>query len=149
MKNLILILLFIFSARTSFGQACGIYRINYVGQIVSNSNNIIKIKLPNTFYLHSKETEDSKLDFLTSELDEGNFNIEIRSHLTSIYSNSQKLKETYKSKRSSIPIILILENNGQLTEKIIIIDWNQVEISIINDEKLGNLFKVDLGKITF
>jgi len=147
MRTLITLLILISSAQITFGQACGKYRINYVGEIVSESINVIKIKLPSTFYLHSNRLEEKKLDFFEIELENDKFNIEIYSHLTSIYSSIERLKAVYQSKREGIPITLISENNGVIEETKTEISWEDIDIKIIDDDGFGTLFQLDLGEI--
>tara|TARA_R100000935_G_C2708216_1_gene113009 strand:- start:95 stop:550 length:456 start_codon:yes stop_codon:yes gene_type:complete len=150
LRNLILILILAFSAQKISAQACGIYRINYVGEFVTQTESIKKIKLPTIMYLHNLEKEDSELAFVETDLIEGKIDAKIRSQLTShLYSKAEYLKEFYKSKRKGFPIILFLKNNGKTTEKIIEISWDKAELKMVDDDGFGDLFQIDLGKVAW
>lgn len=131
----------------TFGQACGMYRINYVGEVKTELNDIKKIKLPTTMFLHNLEMDNSKLAFIEINLNDGEFDFETKSHLTShLYSDAQKLKEYFQSKRKSIPIILISEKDGIVTEKKYAINWEQINMKMIDDDGFGILFQLNLGE---
>lgn len=127
LRNLIIILILIISVQNVVGQACGIYRINYSGNFETEFSVIKKIKLPTTMFLHKLELENSELAFIETELKDGEFYVETKSHLTShLYSDGQDLKKYYQSIREYFPIFLILEKDGIITEQRINISWEKV-----------------------
>ena len=132
----------------TFGQACGIYRINYIGEVKTEETDIKKIKLPTTRFLHNLEMENSELAFIEINFDDEKFEVKTKSHLTSqLYSNAEKLKEFLQSKNESIPIIFVLEKNGIITEMRTEIYWRNTSMEIIDDDGFGTLFQFNFGEI--
>ena len=129
-------------------QACGIYRLNCEGVITSELDNTIKIKLPTTMFLHNLELENSDLAFMETEVKDGKFYVETKSHLTShLFSKGQNLKEYYMTKRNFFPVILISEKNGVTTETRVDISWNNVNFYTVKDRGFGNAFAIKFNEI--
>lgn len=149
MSAISILLLIASFVQVTFGQACGIYRIQYTGEITSQSSAVKTIKLPSTLFLHNLESKNSKLAFIEFQVDNEKIDAHVKSHLTShLYSDSQKLKAFYKSKQTSFPIILILEKNGNTLKKRIKINWDEIDITFVDDERFGNLIQLHLKKIS-
>ncbi len=143
MKRIVILLIFIFTIQSSFGQACGIYRIKYVGNIKSDSIKIKKIKLPTIKFLHGLDEE-----FIENKPSANEFDIEIRSHLTShLYTNAESLLNLYKVKRKTLPILITVIENGKNREIQLELSWNNVKIKKIEDQNFGNLFELNLNDI--
>jgi hypothetical protein len=87
MKRLLIMTLFCLASQFSYGQACGIYRIEYVGNIAPTDRGNVKIYLPTTMFLHGVEKEKSEIAFIDTTLTNSLFKIEIGSHLTTSYSD--------------------------------------------------------------
>lgn len=68
---------------TSFSQACGIYRIKYVGKIESKTHKIKKIKLPSIMFLHNAVDRNENVAFIEVDINGDEINKETASHLTS------------------------------------------------------------------
>ncbi len=149
MKKIIILIFLSLTIPFSFGQACGIYRINYVGNIKSESLKIEKIKLPTIQFLHGLEDENSEKPFTEIEFTNNQINAELRSHLTShLYGKSENLLKFYKTKRESIPIIIIVVENGIKREIRTELTWNNIQITELKDDRFGNLFKLNLNEIS-
>ncbi len=137
-----------FTIQYSFGQACGTYRIKYVGKIKSESQKIEKVKLPTIEYLHGLEEENSEKGFIEIKPISNEINIKLDSHLTShLYEKTENLLKFYKTKRENIPIIIIVVENGRSKELRTELTWNTIQIKKIEDGKLGNLFELNLTEI--
>jgi hypothetical protein len=148
MKRIFILLILSLSIQYSFGQACGIYRIKYVGNIKSESLKIDKIKLPTIEFLHGLEDEDSKKSYAEIELTNNQVNAELSSHLTShLYGKAGSLLKSYKTKRESIPLIIIVIENGTKREIRKELTWNNIQITKLEDDKFGNLFELNLNDI--
>ena len=114
----------------SFGQACGIYRIKYVGNIISESLKVEKIRLPTIQFLHRLEEENSEKGFIEIKPIGNEFDIELRSHLTShLYDNPENLLKLYEVKRETIPIIITVLEKGKSKDKRIELVWNDIQIT--------------------
>ncbi|MEP0264287.1 hypothetical protein [Dokdonia sp.] len=147
MRKIVILIILSLTIQCSFGQACGIYRIKYVGKIQSNSFKIEKIKLPTIKFLHGLENENSKNSSVEIELTNNQFLIELRSHLTSIYENAEDLLRFYKEKREGIPIIFLVIVNGKKKEIQTELTWDNIQITMVKDDKFGNLFELNLNEI--
>lgn len=148
MNRIFILLILCLTIQYSFGQACGLYRIKYVGKINSESLKIEKIKLPTIQFLHGLEEEKSEECFKEIKLNQNKFDVELVSHLTSLLcEKSECLLKSYKSKRKNIPIILIVIDNNKPKELRIELSWNSIQISKLEDDKFGNLFELNLHEI--
>ncbi|RBW57540.1 hypothetical protein DS884_10820 [Tenacibaculum sp. E3R01] len=148
MKRIFILLILSFTIQYSFGQACGIYRIKYVGKINLESIKIEKIKLPTIEFLHGLEKENSEKGFIETKPIENGIYIELGSHLTShLYEKKEKLLKLYKTKRENIPIVITVIENGKNKEIRIELTWDNIQISKLEDDKFGNLFELNLNEI--
>jgi hypothetical protein len=148
MKRIFILLILNLSIQYSFGQACGIYRIKYVGKINSESIKIEKIKLPTIEFLHGLEEENSEKGFIEIKPIENGIGIELGSHLTShLYEKSESLLKLYKTKRENIPIVITVIENGKNKKIRIELTWDNIQISKLDDDKFGNLFELNLNEI--
>lgn len=141
MKRLLTLTLFFLAYQVSHGQACGIYRIEYAGNITTTDKQIVKVYLPTTMLLHGVEKENSEQAFIDTALTNGAFKIEIGSHLTTPYNKIDQLISFYKKQSNIFKIKVSFSENGVLKEKIIEINWDKIEVKIIEDGKFGTLFR--------
>lgn len=148
MKQLLTLILFYFASHFAYGQACGVYRIEYVGHINTTSKKVVKIYLPTTMYLHGLEKETSEKAFIETGLMKGLFRMEIHSHLTTPYNNSNQLISFCKRQSDKFQMKIIYSENVSLKEVKIEIDWDEIEVSIIEDRKFGTLFRFSIGDIS-
>ncbi len=147
MKRMLILLILTLTFQNSFGQACGIYRIKYVGSIKTDSLKIEKIKLPTIEFLHGLEDENSEISFMEIEPTDGRINIELRSLLTShLYGETKNLLKFYKTKRENITIIIV-NDKGEKRKILTELTWNNIQINKIEDEKFGNIFELNLKEI--
>ena len=148
MKRIFILLILSLSIQYTFGQACGIYRIKYVGNIKSESLKIEKIKLPTIEFLHGLENESSEKGFIEIEPIANGIDIELGSPLTShLFGKTENLLKFYKTKRENIPIIITVIENGKNKEIRIELTWNNIQIKKLEDEKFGNIFELNLNEI--
>ena len=148
MKRIFILLILSLTIQYSFGQACGIYRIIYVGNIKSESLKIEKIKLPTIEFLHGLEEENSEKGFIEIEPITNEIDVELGSHLTShLYGKAESLLKFYKINRENIPIVTTVIENGKNNEIRIELTWNNIQISKLEDDKFGNLFELNLNEI--
>ncbi|MEP5340220.1 MAG: hypothetical protein ABJL44_01055 [Algibacter sp.] len=148
MKRIFILLILSLTIQYSFGQACGIYRIKYTGNLKSESLKIEKIKLPTIELLHGLENENPEISFVEIEPTINEINIELRSPLTShLYGETEKLLKFYKTKRENIPIIITVIQNGKSKEIRMELTWNNIRIKKLEDEKFGNIFELNLSEI--
>lgn len=148
MKRIFILLILSLTIQYSFGQACGIYRIKYIGKINSESRKIEKIKLPTIEFLHGLEEENSENGYIEIKPIENGIDIQLRSHLTShLYEKSENLLKLYKTKKENIPIVITVIENGKNKEIRIELTWDNIQIKKIVDNKFGNLFELNLNEI--
>ena len=148
MKRIFILLILSFTIQSSFGQACGIYRIKYIGKIDSASIRIEKIYLPTIEFLHGLEEENLEKGFIEINPIENGIDIELGSHLTShLYDKSENLLKLYKTKRENIPIIITVIEKGKNKEIRVELTWDNIQISKLEDDKFGNLFELNLNEI--
>lgn len=148
MKRLLALILFYLAFQSAFGQACGIYRIEYVGNIAATSKKIVKVYLPTTMFLHGVEKEKSERAYRETTLKNGWFKIEISSHLTTPYSDINKLLSFYKNQSDKFMMKVSYSENNSLKERTIGYDWNKIEVSVIEDGSFGTLFRFVLKDIS-
>ncbi len=144
MKQLFLILLLTLNTHWSYGQACGIYRIKYSGLIISDSLDIVSIQLPTIAYLHGLGNAHSKRSYIEAPLVNGKIDLEIRSHLTTPFNNSEALISFYKTKSRGLKIKLTFSKNKVLKKKNAEIAWDDISISVIQDNGFGTLFELGI-----
>ena len=145
MKRILILIILSQTIHYTFGQACGIYRIKYVGKINSELLKIEKISVPTIEFLHGFEEEKGFVEIIPikNEID-----VELGSHLTSqLYDKSESLLKFYKTKRESIPVIIIVVENGKTKEIRTELTWNNIQIKKLEDDKFGNLFELNLNEI--
>ena len=149
MKRILILLIFNLILQNSFGQACGIYKIKYSGNINSESIKVEKIKLPTIQFLHGLEDETSKLGYVEIPAVSNELEIELGSHMTShLYENPENLLKLYKTKRENIPITVIIIENGERQERRLELSWEDIEITKLEDDGFGNLFELNIHEIT-
>jgi len=148
MKRIFILITFCVITQLSFGQACGVYRIKYVGKLITNSMKIEKIKLPSTVFLHGLKKEKSEKLFIEIELNNNEVNNELQSHLTSnLYEDSKSLLNFYMTKNPNIPIKIIATENGKKKNIQTELSWDTIQITKLNDDKFGNSFELNFNKI--
>ncbi|MGY3793750.1 hypothetical protein [Aquimarina sp. 433] len=148
MKRILLLTILSLTIQYSFGQACGIYRIKYVGTIKSESAKIEKIKLPTIEFLHGLEDKSLEKKFIEINLTSNKIDTKLASHLTSyLYEKAENLLKFYKTKKESIPINITVTRNGKKEQIQTELTWSNIQISKIDDEKFGNLFELNLNEI--
>ena len=148
MKRLLILTLFYLASQFACGQACGIYRIEYVGNIATTNREVVKVYLPTTMFLHGVEKEKSDRAFIDTTLTNGTFKVEIGSHLTTPYNDINQLLSFYKMQSDKFKMKVSYLENGSVKEKTIDIDWNKIEVSVIEDGKFGTLFRFMLKDIS-
>jgi hypothetical protein len=148
MKRLLILTLFCLASQFTYGQACGIYRIEYVGNIAPTNRGIVKVYLPTTMFLHGVEKEKSERAFIETTLTNSLFKVEIGSHLTTPYNDINQLLSFYKKRSDKFKIKISYLENGSLKEAKIEIDWAKIEVSVIEDGKFGTLFRFRLKDIS-
>lgn len=141
MKNIFTALVFILASHLANGQACGIYRIKYVGAFNSDNYTVIAVQLPTTMYLHGEEKERSKYSFVSTKVTDGKFEFELSSHLTNPYSDAAALLAFYKSLSPSLKIRVTVSNNESRKKMILNVNWDDLVVSVIRDGKFGTLFE--------
>jgi hypothetical protein len=148
MKRLTIVTLLYLAPQFAFAQACGIYRIEYVGNVTSKTDEIIKVYLPTTMFLHAIEKETSRLAFVDTKLENGSFKIEISSHLTTPYDDIDALLEYYMKQSGKFKMKVSYLVNNSLTKESIEIDWKNIGVTIVEDGEFGTLFRFNLGDIS-
>ena len=149
MKQLLTFILLILTTHLTYSQACGTYRIKYIGRVESAEKRIVSIYLPTSMYLHSVEKENSKLSFVETLLTNGAFEMEISSHLTTPFNDAQQLLTYYRNQSKNFKIKIEYSENNVFKETLLEIDWDDLKVSIVSDEKFGTLFEFNLGDIKF
>jgi len=148
MKRVFILLILSFTIQYSFGQACGIYSVKYVGNIKSESLKVKKIKFPTIEFLHGLEENNSERGFIEIKPFVNEINIEIGSHLTSqLFEKAENLLKFYKAKRENIPILVTVIENGKNKEIQIELAWKDIQIKKLEDENFGSLFELNLNEI--
>jgi hypothetical protein len=140
-KRLLILTLIYLTSQIAYGQACGTYRIEYEGNITTTSKQVAKVHLPTTMLLHRVENEKSGKAYIDTILTNGNFKVEIHSHLTTPFGSIDQLLSFYKKKFDNFPMKVSYYENGLLHEMTMEFDWNEIEVKIIEDGKFGTLFK--------
>jgi len=136
-----------FIIQFSFGQACGKYRLKYIGEISADSIEVKSVKLPTTMFLQGLENWSSEMAFIEISPKENVIDFTTYSHLTSVFTEKEYLLKLYKSKTPSIPIIITISKDGKDEEVTKEISWNNIEMRAIEDDKLGTLFEINLKTI--
>ena len=147
MKKTIILILLSLSIQYSFGQACGKYRLKYIGEINVDSAEIISIELPTTMYLQGIEEKNSDYAFIEVEPKNKKIDFEVYSHLTSVFTKKENLLRVYEKETDVIPIIIRIKRNGKIIEIIKEIVWKDVEMKVVEDDKFGTLFELNLREI--
>ncbi|WP_055437681.1 MULTISPECIES: hypothetical protein [Lacinutrix] len=147
MKRIFILLILSLTIQYSFGQACGIYIIKYVGKIESESSKVEKIKLPTIEHLYNFEKEDSEKSFVIVELNGNEINKKIISPLGSVFENSKKLMDYFKSKRETFPVTIVINKNGKEIEITKHLNWENIEIKLIEDDGIVKSFELNIKTI--
>lgn len=146
--NKIIPLFFLFIGyQFTFGQACGKYRLKYTGEIIVDSEEIINMKLPTTMFLHGLEDKDADLAFVETRPIDNKIDLEIYSHLTSVFTDEEILLNMYQKNTKSIPADIIINSNGVIKKINLSIPWSTIHLNVIEDNKFGTLFELDLNLI--
>lgn len=147
MKKLITFLALALAAHLSYGQACGIYRIKYTGQVSSKTYTIKSIQFPTTMHLHGLENADSIFSYIDTKPVDGKFNLEISSHLTTPYNSPEALLTFYKTQSPGLKLIVAVEDNTGSKSVLVEIAWGDITVSVVKDGKFGTLFEFKFKEI--
>lgn len=147
MKKLFTFLIFTFLLQSAFGQACGIYRIRYIGPITSEKGTISSIEFPTTQFLSGLEKISSENTFVEAQLYGGEFELDIKSHLGTPYSDVESLMKFYKSKSPTFKMKVWIYGESEKQEMVLDIDWDEIEVTLINDGNFGALFEFRFKEI--
>jgi hypothetical protein len=148
MKRILSMTLFYLASQFSYGQACGIYRIEYVGNIAATNKEFVKVSFPSIKFLHGVEKENSELAFINTTLTNSLFKVEICSDLTTPYTNINKLLSFYRKQSDKFKMKISYLENGSLKDAKIAIEWDKIEVSVVEDGKFGTLFRFTLKDIS-
>ncbi|WP_299714717.1 hypothetical protein [uncultured Tenacibaculum sp.] len=151
MKKSVLSFIFIICfTQIIFSQACGVYNLKYVGEIVSNNDLSFKIKLPNTFFYHSNERKNNNegnwiFDYV--KVNNRKIDVTVTSHLGSLCTSDQ-LIELYKKSRDFIPIfITFINKEGEEKRSIKKVSFKKIKFSGKDISGKPTLIIIDLGEI--
>lgn len=150
MKNLLTFFVFTLLFQTAFGQACGVYRIRYVGSFYSEKGTVTSVELPTTHYLSGVETSRgwSKDAFVESQTVAGKFELDIKSQLGTPFSDRETLIAYYKSKSPTFQMRAWLYNGSTEKQEIILeINWDDIEVSLLKHEGVGAFFEFRFKEI--
>ena len=138
-----LVTICLFLSGAGYSQACGIYKIRYVGYVKSQMT-ISSISLPTGFTLHGT----GNLDYFRIKPKNNTFRMVINSPLGSIHTyNAKQLLEFYKSKRSHLPVIAGILKKYRIKKVKVKIPWSAIRITQVNTEKKLSTFEINLGEI--
>ena len=100
------------------------------------------MQLPTISFLHGKENLEE--NFIEIECLLANCEVELQSPITSALFNSPDLlKKFYMEERDFLPI-KVSHTRSSETYKNLKITWDKVNIRLIQDEKFGKLFELDI-----
>jgi len=133
MKQIFIFLFFFIALNSSYGQACGVYRIKYIGKIVSPNKKIKKVYLPTTYLLEGYLKRRHKEAFIETTSINGNINQGLESGLGRVYIDTNELLTFYKRECKSFNLKVIFYKNSIRKKKIISIDWNDIEVSFVKE----------------
>jgi hypothetical protein len=139
-----IILLFTLS-HLAHGQACGMYKIQYIGKISSNKQ-IKAVYLPTTSYLDGSIDFDDKDAFKEASIINNQFETVLWSRLGTVYQNEQHILSAYQSKHKGFKIQVEWIEYGLLKETIIELDWKDILIIKQKDSTMPT-FLFDLKTI--
>ena len=132
----------------SYGQACGVYNLKYVGKFHSDSLKLLALKLPTDQFLQGSINEDLEDAYAAANLVGNEFSLEVVSRLTSAYPKKENLVALYKQKSPKFRLKLKVLGKHQLKEIIIELDWDEISVTEL-DKKYETTFEFDLHNITF
>lgn len=145
MKRFLIILHIFFIVQTSYGQACGIYRIKHTGTIVNQDIEVVKVKLPTPPFLHGLEEFNSERGHIEGQVIKNRFELTLSSHLTSqLHDNADIYLKLYRSHIEKIPIVLTLKGGREVLIHIL---FPKIDMIKIEDGGFGSLFELNFNKI--
>ena len=144
--NGIIILLF-FLSHWVHGQACGMYKIQYIGKISSNKQ-IKAVYLPTTSFLNGYVDFDDKDAFEKVSLKNYQIDAKFVSRLGRVYQDEQQILSVYQSKHSKFKIKIEFLSKNVLKTKIIEIDWKDIQVTKQKDTDMST-FLFNLKTINF
>ncbi len=147
MKKLFAFLIFTLLLHSAFGQACGIYRIRYIGFVTSEKGTISSIEFPTTQFLSGLEKISSESAFVEAQLYDREFELDIKSHLGTPYSDVESLMKFYKSKSPVFKMKAVVYDGSVKQELIVDINWNEIEVTLIDDGNPGAMFEFRFKEI--
>ncbi|MCU0436767.1 MAG: hypothetical protein MUC49_02565 [Raineya sp.] len=142
--NGIIILLF-FLSHWVYGQACGMYKIQYIGKISSNKQ-IKAVYLPTPDFLEGYVNFRNEDALLKASVNNNQFNGYLISSLGRVYRDEQQILSVYQSKHSKFKIKIEFLSKNVLKTKIIEIDWNDIQVAKQKDTDMST-FLFDLKTI--
>jgi hypothetical protein len=147
MKKLFTFLICTFLLQSAFGQACGIYRIRYIGSITSDKGTVSSIEFPTTHFLSGLEKISSESAFIGTKPINGEFELDIKSHLGTPYSDVESLLTFYKSKSPTFKMKVWVYGESEKQEIVLDVDWGEIDVTLINDGNFGALFEFRFQEI--
>jgi len=124
--------------------------LTFTGEILSSEQKIQAIKIPSVSLLHGLKNSTNENSFIEKPIKTNSFVIKLNSPLTSaLYKNTESYLTFYKSNLEKLPIILVIEENGQTREEKIELTWEEVILDFIEGPNTVKSLRIDFGLILF
>lgn len=147
-QTIFIISLFILPTYIVNGQACGFYRLKYIGEIEAKGIKIQSIRLPSVSLLLGYDSIDSEDAFIEVQLLDGKIEIETASPTTSeLHNEPNKYLQIYRERLPVIPFIVYQFESGVIKEVKLELSWDDVKLTKVKDDIRWPRFDLNIGVI--
>lgn len=148
MKAFVFSLVFVLAGQICFSQACGQYRLKYAGTVQTGSLQVENIQVPGTFFLHSRKGKIGGEEFVEAALTDHQIELQIGSHTTSLLTDDPQLVlKHYQRRSATLPVVFTITKKDHQRKMVVEIPWDDIAITLLEDDGRGHLFQIDLGSI--
>lgn len=147
LRKILMVLLLGMAVNVSWGQACGIYIVGYVGELDGGSMEILAITFPSTNMLEGRSKRAKDREVRIGTIDGRKFAFSVMSPLGAVPKNVDWLFDLYKANNPFLELTITAKTKeGRVIKQKIALDWDPIRYIGAENEK-DPFITLDLGTI--
>lgn len=126
-------------------QSCGVYRIIYIGNVSYDESEITSVSLPTPSFLQGELGKNPKIGFVNSKIRQNKILDIALSPITScLFNDGKDYLAFYRKHHDKFPITFTTSESETINVEL---DWENIEITKVQDSKSNYLFEINLGTV--
>lgn len=147
LRKSLMVLLLGMAVNISWGQACGVYIVGYVGELDSGSMEVLAITFPSTEMLEGRSKRTNDHEVRTVTIDGKRFSFSVMSPLGAVPKNVERLFDLYRANNPFLELIITARTKeGRVIKQKTSLVWDTIRYTGAEKEK-DPFITLDLGTI--